>query len=53
MKRLVLVACAIGASFAVAPHANAVGCPNGWYHRPTGLYSPVTGTPVTYCWPMS
>lgn len=53
MKRLVLLAAAVAVAASVSPASAAAGCPDGWYSRPTGYTNPVTGRPITHCWPMS
>lgn len=53
MTRLALVLTAVAVAGSVAPASAEVGCPRDWFRRGTGVYNPVTGTEVTYCWPMS
>jgi hypothetical protein len=53
--RLVLAAAGLATAAAFAPAASAtsasMGCPPGFYSRQSGLYSPLNGNPITYCYP--
>lgn len=50
LTRIALGVAAVGVAFATVP-AGAVGCPRGFYQRPTGLYNPLNGNPITTCYP--
>ena len=55
MKRVLAitaVAAAVGAGFATPASAAAVGCPNGWYERGTGVISPLSHREIRYCYPI-
>ncbi|HEX8001196.1 MAG TPA: hypothetical protein VF519_00710 [Mycobacteriales bacterium] len=51
MTRLVLAAALVGAAVATVPASAAATCPTGFYEKGLGLYSPLTGKELHYCWP--